>query len=41
MIGDWLLIAGAVAVLVIAYVGLGKIIDNCIDYWRAWKEEVR
>jgi hypothetical protein len=38
VIADWALIAVVVALVIGVFFAIGTIIDECLEYWRAWRD---
>jgi hypothetical protein len=36
---DWLAVAFVFFILLLMFLAIGDIIDRCVQYWRAYKEE--
>jgi hypothetical protein len=38
-VGDWLVIASVIVLLIAVYWAVGNFIDNCLDFWRTRKDD--
>jgi len=37
MLATWALIAGTIVAAIALYVAVGRIVDECLGYWRWWR----